>query len=54
VSWGYRIASLLVFVILALVFFASLLGWGVRSDASARAASVRMGGVRTGGPGFGK
>ena len=58
-SWGYRIATLLVFGLLAVTFFASYFGWGVPSDASARAASVRQGGIHGrryigGGPGFGK
>jgi hypothetical protein len=55
----YKIASLLVLVILGATWMASYYGWGVPSEAAARARSVRQGSIhgRTfvgGGPGFGK
>jgi hypothetical protein len=56
---GYKIAALLLVLLLGVVFVASYLGWGVASDASVRAKSVRQGSLHGrrvfgGGPGYGK
>jgi hypothetical protein len=58
---GYWLSSCIAIVLLVFVFLASYLGWGVPSDAQARAQtqSVRTGSLHTrhyygGGPGFGK
>ncbi|MCS6859236.1 MAG: hypothetical protein NZT92_02810 [Abditibacteriales bacterium] len=58
---GYWLASYIAVVLLILVVLASYLGWGLSSDAQARAQaqSVRTGSLHTryyygGGPGFGK
>lgn len=55
----YWLASCIAIVLLILVFLASYFGWGLSSDAQARAQSVRTGSLHTrhyygGGPGFGK
>ena len=56
---GYRVASVLMVVLLGTTLAASYYGWGLPSDASARARNVRQGsaGGRRflgGGPGYGK
>jgi hypothetical protein len=56
---GYRIASGMMVGLLGLSLAASYFGWGLSSDASARARSVREGSIhgrhyRGGGPGWGK
>lgn len=60
---GYRIATILLAVLLGVTWFASVYGWGLRSTADARALrerrSVRRGstGYRSyygGGPRYGK
>jgi len=55
----YKITTLMVLALFGFTCAASYYGWGVTSDAAARARSVRQGslGGRTfvgGGPGFGK
>jgi len=56
---GYRISSVVMVVLFLLAAGASYFGWGLASDASARARNVRQGSIHGrhyigGGPGWGK
>ena len=56
---GYRIASAIIMVLLGLAWMAGYYGWGLDSDATARARNLRQGSIHGrrmmgGGPGFGK
>lgn len=58
-SAGYRIASVVVLLLLVIAGLGSYYGWGLPTDASIRSRNVREGSVRNrhfmgGGPGFGK
>lgn len=61
-SLGYKIASLLVFGVLAFAWYASYHGWGLRSDADllaknqgrARSGSIHARRYYGGGPRYGK
>jgi hypothetical protein len=59
VTFGYKIATMVMLALATLTFAASWYGWGLDDDGAVKAKSVRQGSLRGrhyfgGGPGFGK